>query len=40
MYNALERYKAEAHEKAAQIATRMMYDGRAIIIQGRPMDVT
>ena len=33
-------YNAEAHEKAAQIAHRLMYDGRAITIQGRPMDLT
>ena len=33
-------HNTELHEKAAQIAKRMMYDGRAITIQGRPLDVT
>jgi len=33
-------YNTEVHEKAAEVAKRMMYDGRGIVIQGRPMDVT
>ena len=33
-------YNAEIHEKAAEIAKRVMYEGRAIVIQGRPMDIT
>jgi len=33
-------YNTELHEKAAEIAKRVMYEGRAIVIQQRPMDVT
>lgn len=33
-------YNQEAHEKAAEIAKRIMWEGRAISIQGRLSDIT